>query len=310
MMHDLPIIRSAMRRAGFTLIELLVVIAIIAILAAILFPVFAQAKAAAKTTATVSNLKQQGLGLQMYAADYDDMCFLPWELGVTGTELLYPYTKNLNVGWDASNPIPNFADPMIPEGAATTSWTGNQSYWGDWTLVGTLSWMQEGLEYNSGNGNQPRSLAAQNYPAEHAVLIPLSNPVNIYGNAPSGISGDLGWFTFDGWYDVCYADYTPTSWPNQSTAGITPAANKWHTGGYGTMFQDGHAKVMKGVVYDNTRANGQGGCSTQTGQFYGQLVSGGTPPSDAKMIGVNPWSNWFVQDRIKHYWGEWFDPSN
>jgi prepilin-type N-terminal cleavage/methylation domain-containing protein len=60
-----------MKRA-FTLIELLVVIAIIAILAAILFPVFAQAKAAAKKTAAVSNQKQIGLGLIMYCGDWDD----------------------------------------------------------------------------------------------------------------------------------------------------------------------------------------------------------------------------------------------
>lgn len=60
-------------KKAFTLIELLVVIAIIAILAAILFPVFAQAKLAAKKTTSVSNQKQIGLGMMMYAADSDDM---------------------------------------------------------------------------------------------------------------------------------------------------------------------------------------------------------------------------------------------
>ncbi|MER3495912.1 MAG: prepilin-type cleavage/methylation domain-containing protein, partial [Armatimonadota bacterium] len=60
-------------KKGFTLIELLVVIAIIAVLAAILFPVFARAKAAAKQTACISNLKQIGSGIGLYMADADDV---------------------------------------------------------------------------------------------------------------------------------------------------------------------------------------------------------------------------------------------
>ncbi len=61
-----------MKRRGFTLIELLVVIAIIAILAAILFPVFARAREKARQTSCLSNLKQLGLGMLMYAQDYDE----------------------------------------------------------------------------------------------------------------------------------------------------------------------------------------------------------------------------------------------
>ena len=60
------------RRRGFTLIELLVVIAIIAILAAILFPVFAQARESARKASCISNTKQLGLGVMMYAQDFDE----------------------------------------------------------------------------------------------------------------------------------------------------------------------------------------------------------------------------------------------
>src|SRR5436190_23066579 len=60
------------RNNGFTLIELLVVIAIIAILAAILFPVFAQAREKGRQTACLNNCKQLGVALMMYSADYDD----------------------------------------------------------------------------------------------------------------------------------------------------------------------------------------------------------------------------------------------
>lgn len=77
------------RAAGFTLIELLVVIAIIAILAAILFPVFAQAREKARQTACLSNMKQVTMGILMYGQDYDETCPLFFNsfnnVGVRGT---------------------------------------------------------------------------------------------------------------------------------------------------------------------------------------------------------------------------------
>src|SRR5215210_3541086 len=93
----------SMRKNAFTLIELLVVIAIIAILAAILFPVFAQAKEAAKKTTGVSHLKQLNLAHQMYLADYDDIFVVASRTDAgSGTQfiwmfLIYPYTKNLDI---------------------------------------------------------------------------------------------------------------------------------------------------------------------------------------------------------------------
>lgn len=94
-----------MKRRGFTLIELLVVIAIIAILAAILFPVFARAREKARQSSCLSNLKQLALGLLMYSQDYDEK--FPtyyWGEGNSGIATsctwwagAYPYIKNLQI---------------------------------------------------------------------------------------------------------------------------------------------------------------------------------------------------------------------
>ena len=93
---------SAAWRRGFTLIELLVVIAIIAILASILFPVFAKARGKARQAACMSNLRQIGLGLRMYSDDYDEMMPL-WSLdggnpdGSGRAGLAVPYTWDTQI---------------------------------------------------------------------------------------------------------------------------------------------------------------------------------------------------------------------
>lgn len=105
-----------MKKKAFTLIELLVVIAIIAILAAILFPVFTQAKNAAKKTQSISNLKQIALASLMYAVDYDDILpmsayvWIPTSPVPNSNPIIYsvydalqPYMKNVQIFVSASD---------------------------------------------------------------------------------------------------------------------------------------------------------------------------------------------------------------
>ncbi len=132
-----------MARRGFTLIELLVVIAIIAILAAILFPVFARAREKARQANCQSNLKQIGLGILMYAQDYDELTtptymYNPWGSNLLWWEdLIQPYTKNYqlvicpsaNPGWAytyARPPWPGVPNPLMWSYTANNN-GGNQA---------------------------------------------------------------------------------------------------------------------------------------------------------------------------------------
>jgi prepilin-type N-terminal cleavage/methylation domain-containing protein len=106
-----------MLRRAFTLIELLVVIAIIAILAAILFPVFAQAKEAAKKTTTLSNAKQMGTALSIYSTDYDDLLPIAtvfWQGRFPQETLAWPYPAGHMPSWT---------------GGSAVTLDGEQNYW-------------------------------------------------------------------------------------------------------------------------------------------------------------------------------------
>jgi len=204
-----------MKRRGFTLIELLVVIAIIAILAAILFPVFARAREKARQSSCQSNIKQLTLGLLMYAQDYDEryMQFgyaIPgMPLGSCGTNvcwwrfLLYPYVKNWQV----------FLCPSANPQDASSSLQQYLDHYG----------------YNSRIAN--RSMADVTSPAQIIAL----------GDAGHW-AGDL----YDGWL---YA-YAPRSgW--LGNPGTNPSlqveANTRHNGGSNLGFADGHGKWMNAV---------------------------------------------------------------
>jgi prepilin-type N-terminal cleavage/methylation domain-containing protein/prepilin-type processing-associated H-X9-DG protein len=126
-------------KRGFTLIELLVVIAIIAILAAILFPVFARARENARRSACQSNLKQIGLGLLQYLQDYDEKSPGIWA-GPNGgggasdannwkwMDAIYPYVKSTQI-FDCPSKSNSIANYEFKNGTKWGSYAGNIAYW-------------------------------------------------------------------------------------------------------------------------------------------------------------------------------------
>jgi len=130
------------KRIGFTLIELLVVIAIIAILAAILFPVFAQAREAARKTSCQSNLKQIGTAWMMYAQDYDEQTLInTWNNNTTPNgqenriwaQQIQPYAKNYGIARCPSDPQPWVATDQQYNVVVSGSYALQS--WGEWKLA-------------------------------------------------------------------------------------------------------------------------------------------------------------------------------
>jgi prepilin-type N-terminal cleavage/methylation domain-containing protein/prepilin-type processing-associated H-X9-DG protein len=250
-MSHLTVTRT--RRTGFTLIELLVVIAIIAILASILFPVFARARANARRSSGLSNLKQIGLGLMQYQQDYDerfpntvterqaqyypgyaDTPEFTGQFSIRG--ILQPYVKSIQLFKDPSAPSwPDAAagvwypsdygfhnnEGNLPSGASSTqiTWYKNNP---------TFGW----------NGNV--SLAAINKTAEFIVSADAARPNNPNNPSRGGLypfdSGDITTTPSDGTFP--FVGGVPYS-AGQAGPSIR------HLGGTNFLFADGHAKWLK-----------------------------------------------------------------
>jgi len=236
--------RRSASRSGFTLIELLVVIAIIAILAAILFPVFAQAREKARGITCVSNGKNLGTAIMMYAQDYDE-AVVPW-LTPAGPPrptrswvgLLQPYIRN---GGEAGPKgifvCPSFskdrflaaADKLECDGSGSPGSSGLSPYfdgtpefyaqygitfqmsapYGTGTQQDPYGWFAGSLAYPAASGGLTRYLPEIPKPAETALV---TDGVTIY-------NPNIGWVI---------------------TAGCEAA--DMHQGGGTHIFLDGHAK--------------------------------------------------------------------
>jgi len=162
-------------KKAFTLIELLVVIAIIAILAAILFPVFAQAKLAAKKATSISNQKQMGLSLIMYAGDYDDM--YPREDGCTLNDSFNPA---FNVQPAGTSPLPWCSSTVF-------AFRDNHYEWYKWTLPYVKN---QQMFFHPVITKDPTNWAAGELSGGYALNIAITGALNI--NLTTGAIASFG----------------------------------------------------------------------------------------------------------------------
>jgi len=241
------------KRSAFTLIELLVVIAIIAILAAILFPVFAQARDKARSAACLSNAKQIGTGMYMYVQDYDETFYWQrawdecdnWGPGAWGAQYwsytrwpirLMPYLKNEGVFKCSSDRNPNRGRDLNSGGNAGTG-CGNgsipfaSSYGANLSLI---------MPSNTASG--PVSLGMIGKPAEKIFVAEAIVPYgccedwnNEYFRGANQIGGENGW---------TWAQFR-TNVRSAKQLGITDAQMApltRHAFGNYVVFCDGHVK--------------------------------------------------------------------
>ncbi|MEN6641381.1 MAG: DUF1559 domain-containing protein [Armatimonadia bacterium] len=217
-----------MTRRGFTLIELLVVIAIIAILAAILFPVFAKAREKARQTSCLSNLRQIGNGTLMYTQDYDGRwCPAPtvradvvgWSpelAALAPQQQIMPYVKNIQI----------FACPSRTDIVNYTS--GGHPMWGSCAYPDSFAGMSIGYG--------PSQVATPSVNIE-AIDRPAETPAWADTPYPTSLGSDH-----------CFA-YPRLRYPDACHYDTYMAANPTkdltaHNGGSNVAFFDGHAKWL------------------------------------------------------------------
>jgi prepilin-type N-terminal cleavage/methylation domain-containing protein/prepilin-type processing-associated H-X9-DG protein len=235
------------RRQGFTLIELLVVIAIIAILAAILFPVFARARENARRASCLSNMKQIGLGVIQYTQDYDEQLPMNFEYqprsdlrlpdgrGYIGRYTwhlqLFPYIKSQQVFVCPSDPN--------PKGGFGDNGTVNP-YNGDWGEPFPNSYAANEVVINSNrdrppNNGSPVSLAA----------VPRPASVYLLGDGKPGYQAFYNQDWLAGFNRMRYsgscAGVTENNGGVEVTGQLTDECAR-HMGGGVIVYLDGHAK--------------------------------------------------------------------